>query len=488
MYLGLDLGTSGLRAILMDSAGTVVASSDQAYPVAHPHAGWSEQDPADWITGCSGAIADLRANAPDQFAAVQGIGLSGQMHGAVLLDAADQVLRPAILWNDTRSADQARRLDAAADVRELSGNIVFPGFTAPKLMWCAANEPDIFGRVAKVLLPKDYLRLWLTGEHVSEMSDAAGTSWLDVGRRQWSDRLLERSGMRPDQMPRLVEGSAPSGVLRRTLCQEWRLSGTVTVAGGGGDNAAAACGTGCVEEGGGFVSLGTSGVMLVARDCYAPAPDTAVHTFCHALPGRWLQMGVILAATDCLNWLARNLGQSPADLAGLADRMADDLTPPGDLMFLPYLSGERTPHNDAHIRAAFVGLDVAHGPADLVQALMRGVAFALRDSLAALRATGAAPSQLLAIGGGAQSRYWLRILATVLDLPLMRPAAGELGAALGAARLAQVAATGSAPRVVMTPPQAGDVILPDPALTAAYEDAWHRYRALYKALKPREKP
>ena len=308
MFLGLDLGTSGLRALLVRADGSVVGSAEATYPVSHPQSGWSEQNPADWVTACESVVAKLRAAHPQDWPDLSGIAVAGQMHGATLLDAKDDVLRPCILWNDTRSFAEATELDGQPGMREISGNIVFPGFTAPKLVWLARHEPKIFERVAKVLLPKDYLTFWLTGEHVSEMSDAAGTAWLDVEKRAWSPELLDASGMRIDQMPRLVEGSALAGRLRASLAQDWGISQPVAVAGGGGDNAVAACGVGALSEGDGFVSLGTSGVLLAAKDSFAPMPETAVHTFCHAIPETWYQMGVILAATDSLNWLARNLG------------------------------------------------------------------------------------------------------------------------------------------------------------------------------------
>ncbi|MEC9103453.1 MAG: FGGY family carbohydrate kinase, partial [Pseudomonadota bacterium] len=273
-YLGIDLGTSGLRALLVDDTGRPLASVERPLTTQHPHPGWSEQDPATWIAALESAVAELRDTTPD-FAAIRGIGVAGHMHGATLLDASDQVIRPCILWNDTRSHVEAAALDAAPQVRELSGNIVFPGFTAPKLAWVRAHEPDHFARVAKVLLPAAYLNLYLTGDHVADMSDSAGTSWLDVGARNWSDLLLDAGGMRRDQMPRLVEGSAPAGQLRPELAQAWGL-GQITVAGGAGDNAAAACGIGALAEGQGFVSLGTSGVVLAARDGYHPAPETAL--------------------------------------------------------------------------------------------------------------------------------------------------------------------------------------------------------------------
>ena len=479
MFLGLDVGTSGLRALLADEGGNVIGVADAAYGVSHPRTGWSEQDPQDWITACQTAIAALRRDHPTELAALRGIGLSGHMHGATLLDAAGKVLRPCILWNDTRSAAEAAQLDGTEGVRDLSGNIVFPGFTAPKLAWVKAHEPEIFAQVAKVLLPKDYLRYWLTGTYISDMSDSAGTSWLDVGARDWSEQLMEVSGMRRDQMPDLVEGSAAGGDLRDALCDEWGIDGAVVVAGGGGDNAVAACGAGCFREGEGFVSLGTSGVLLAAKAAYKPDPASAVHTFCHAVPDTWYQMGVILAATDCLNWLSRTLGQPPATLAGL---LPDQVTGPSSVTFLPYLSGERTPHNDARIRATLAGLDIGDGPAELTQAVMEGVAFALRDCLEALKGTDTNLTRLLAVGGGTRSPYWVETLATVLGVSLDIPDKGEFGAALGAARLAMTA-TGADISAVMTAPPIAHTIDPRRDLTEAYDASYARYRALYPNMK-----
>lgn len=480
MFVGLDMGTSGIRGILTDAQGSVVAEAQAPLETQHSHPGWSEQDPDSWIDACTVVIKALKSSSPSAFAALEGIGLSGHMHGATLVDADGNALRPCILWNDTRSHREAAALDGTPTMRSETANIVFPGFTAPKLVWVARHEPDIFARVARVLLPKDYLRLWLTGEYVSEMSDAAGTAWLNVEGRTWSEAALDASGMQLAQMPQLVEGSARAGTLRASLQSEWELKNTVIIAGGAADNAAAACGAGCLNEGMGFVSLGTSGVLLAARNGFSAAPETAVHTFCHAVPARWYQMGVTLAATDSLNWLARNLNQDPADLAAA---LPERVTGPGAALFLPYLSGERTPHNDSAIRGAFLGLDVAMQSEALTQAVMEGVAFALRDSLEALKATGAELETVLALGGGSRSRFWVETLATVLNMPLCLPAAGELGAAMGAARLAICAATGADPDDVMTPPKIAEVIPPRSDLIADYEAAYQTYRKAYPALK-----
>ncbi|MCV2888358.1 xylulokinase [Ruegeria aquimaris] len=479
MFIGLDLGTSGVRAVLVRPDGSVLDSAEAALSARHLHPGWSEQDPADWLTAARAALVSLAQRHPLAMERVVGLGLSGQMHGAVLLDETGAVLRPAILWNDSRSFAEAAELDAMVDVRDLSGNIVFPGFTAPKLLWLARHEPQVFARVAKVMLPKDYLVWWLTGEVGTEMSDAAGTAWLDVGARDWSDRLLKAGGMRRDQMPDLREGTGIVGPIRPDLAADLGLPDGVQVVAGGADNAAAACGVGALAEGDGFVSLGTSGVLLAARNGFYPDPASAVHTFCHAVPGRWYQMGVILAATDSLNWLARITGAQAATLTG----ELSDLSAPGPVRFLPYLSGERTPHNDAAIRGAFLHLDIAQDRTDLTRAVVEGVSFALRDSLDALRATGADLPRLLAIGGGTRSRYWVELLATVLGLPLDLPEQGDFGAALGAARLAICGVTGAAPDQVMTRPPIAETIDPRTDLIEAYAQAHAGFAASYPKLK-----
>jgi len=480
MYLGLDLGTSGVKAMLIDGDQKIVGSANGSLDVSRPHSGWSEQEPAHWVRATEEAVAGLRAKHPKEFAAVKGIGLSGQMHGATLIDAADKVLRPCILWNDTRSYVEAAALDADPRFRALTGNIVFPGFTAPKLAWVKKHEPDVFAKIAKVLLPKDYLRLWLTGEYISEMSDSAGTSWLDTGKRAWSSELLAATSLSEEQMPALVEGTEQGGKLRSELAAQWGISGDVVVAGGAGDNAASACGMGTVSDGAAFVSLGTSGVLFAANGSYLPKPESAVHAFCHALPNTWHQMGVILSATDALNWHSGVTGKSAADLTG---ELGETLKAPSGVTFLPYLSGERTPHNDAVIRGAFIGLEHESSRVVLTQAVLEGVAFAIRDNLEALRSAGTGISRVTAIGGGSRSRYWLASIATALGVPVDLPADGDFGAAFGAARLGLIAATGANPIAVCTPPVTAGTIEPVSALSSAYEDAYKRYRALYPAIK-----
>jgi xylulokinase len=480
MYLGIDLGTSSVKLLLIDAGQAVVGSASVALEVSRPNPGWSEQDPADWIEATGKAFAALRAKHPRETAAIRGIGLSGHMHGATILGRDDAVLRPCILWNDTRSHREAAELDADPRFRRITGNIVFPGFTAPKLVWVRNNEPAVFDGIGKVLLPKDYLRLWLTGEHISEMSDSAGTSWLDTGARRWSAELLEATHLDEARMPSLVEGTEAGGRLRQALAAQWGLGEGVVVAGGAGDNAASACGMGTVKAGQAFVSLGTSGVLFAANDVYLPNPASAVHAFCHALPGTWHQMGVILSATDSLNWLSTITGKRAGELT---TDLGEGLRKPTGVSFLPYLSGERTPHNDAVIRGAFTGLGHEADVATLTQAVLEGVAFAFRDSLQALHAAGTDLARVTAVGGGSRSRYWLKAIATALGIPVDIPADGDFGAAFGAARLGLIAAEGADPHAVLTAPATAGTVEPVRDLAAAYDEAYQRFRALYPAIR-----
>ncbi len=479
MYLGLDLGTSGVKALLMDADQKVITSATAPLEVSRPQSGWSEQDADSWLFATGAALDEVKRSHGPQLALVKGIGFSGQMHGATLLDAQDQVLRPCILWNDARSHKEAAHLDADPKFRQVSGNIVFPGFTAPKLVWVKNNEPDIFKRVSKVLLPKDYLRLWLTGEHVSEMSDAAGTSWLDVEKRAWSPELLQATNLDESHMPRLVEGSDVSGTLRAELASRWGMGGNVVVAGGAGDNAASAIGLGTIAPGSAFVSLGTSGVLFASNASYLPNPESAVHTFCHAVPNTWHQMGVFLSATDSLNWWSGVADRSPQELT---TELGDEVISPTGLTFLPYLAGERTPHNDARVRGAFVGLDHAHDRREMTRAVLEGVAFALRDSLEALKMAGTDLDRVMAVGGGTRSTHWLQIVANALNLPLDLPRDSDFGAAFGAARLGLLAAEGADPAIACTAPPIARSFEPDATLQPAYEASYQRYRALYPAL------
>lgn len=477
MYLGIDIGTSSVKTVLFDREQRLLGQASQSLSVQRPHPGWSEQDPQAWWDAVEMTIDEI-ARAHD-LAGLRGIGLSGQMHGAVCLDHDDRVIRPAILWNDGRAMAECAELEAAFPrSRAVAGNIAMPGFTAPKILWLRRHEPEVFARIDTVLLPKDYIRFRLTGHHVSEMSDASGTLWLDVASRDWSDDLLEATGLTRAHMPRLVEGSQPSGELLPGLAARWGVTGPVVVAGGAGDNAAAACGVGVVTPGSAFVSIGTSGVLFVSNARFSPNTEGAVHAFCHAIPETWHQMGVILSASDSLEWLARIAGKKPAELAG-----AVTVDGPSDVTFLPYLSGERTPHNDAAARGAFVGLAQTHGLADMTQAVLEGVAYAFADCQRVLKDAGTDFASALAVGGGARSETWLRIIASVLDRPLALAADSDVGAALGAARLAICAAEGDDPAAVCAAPEIVRTIEPDPALVPRYREGYARYRALYPGLK-----
>lgn len=479
MYLGIDLGTSSVKTVLMDENQNVLASSTANMDVTRPETGWSEQDPASWVAGMESTLGELHANHPKHMQAVRGIGLSGHMHGATLLDASDEVLRPCILWNDTRSHAEAQQLDTAQS-RDICGNILFPGFTSPKLAWTEKHEPDVFAKVAKVLLPKDYARLWLTGEHVSEMSDAAGTGWLDVGQRDWSDAQLQATSLSREHMPVLVEGTEVSGTLRAELAKRFGLSEKVVVAGGAGDNAASACGMGTVTPGNAFLSLGTSGVLFAANASYQPNADSAVHTFCHALPDTWHQMGVILAATDSLNWLSNVCNQSPAELTAALEQTN---ATPTNVLFLPYLGGERTPHNDADARGVFTGLEHVTDASALTKAVLQGVAFAFRDCQNALASAGTTLDSAYAIGGGSQSQYWLQLISSALKLPLHVTIDGDFGAGLGAARLGMIAAESANPADVCQPPAIDKTIEPDVALYDDFTAQFERYQNTYASLK-----
>ncbi len=487
MYLGIDLGTSELKVILLDADGALRASEHVPLTVSRPQPGWSEQAPQDWWTALQRALDALAANNAAALREVRGIGLSGQMHGAVLLDEHDAVLRPAILWNDNRSAAQCEALrQADPELETRAGNLVMPGFTAPKLLWVREHEPAVFARVAKVLLPKDYLRLQLTGLHATDCSDASGTLWLDVSARSWSARALALCALGLGHMPALFEGSASTGTVRAAWCRRWGLRPDAVVAAGAGDNAASAIGMGAIHPGEGFVSLGTSGVIFLATAQFQPETRRAVHAFCHALPQRWHQMAVMLSAASALRWAVQLTGQRDeaallALAAGLSPRQRQAAP-----FFLPYLSGERTPHNDPHATGAFVGLTHDHGPADLGWAVIEGVSFGLLDgwqSLQAQRAPDSSPLGL--VGGGGRSLLWATLLATALGEPLALREGGDVAAARGAARLGWLAAQGDPAAVFADDGRQARVVEPDPALAPGLAVRYDRFRQLYPALRAR---
>lgn len=480
MYLGIDLGTSGVKAILLSEEGQVVASHSEALTLSRPHPLWSEQNPADWWSATEKAV--LALSQLHALKKVKAVGITGQMHGATVLDAQQNVLRPAILWNDGRSFSQCQQLEAAVpDSREITGNLMMPGFTAPKLQWLRENEPELFAKIDKVLLPKDYLRWLMTGVFASDMSDAAGTMWLDVAKRDWSDSLLTATGLTRQHMPALFEGNQITGQLLPALASRWGMD-CVPVIAGGGDNAAGAVGVGLYKTGQAMLSLGTSGVYFAVSDGFLSNPQQAVHSFCHALPDTWHLMSVMLSAASCLDWAANLTGTaSVGELIGLAEN-----TPPADspVCFLPYLSGERTPHNNPNAKGTLFGLTHQHGPADIARAVLEGVGFALADGMDVLHATGLKPHSITLIGGGARSPYWRQMLADISGLTLEYRTGGDVGPALGAARLAQIAMNPGSPLEQFLPELALEQVhQPDAQKHKVYAERRKVFRELYKRLE-----
>ena len=481
MYLGLDFGTSSVKGVLIDAKQKIVATASAPLKVSRPQPGWSEQNPEDWWKACNIVVKTLGKMKPKAIAAVEGIGLSGQQHGATLLGKDGKVLRPCILWNDARSFKECEDIEAREPkARAISGNIPLAGFTAPKLVWVKKHEPKTFAQVAKVLLPKDYIRLRMTGEYASDMSDSSGTYWLDVARRDWSEKLLAATDMSLDQMPKLYEGTDATGRLTPAVARAWGMPRRPVVAGGGGDNAAAACGIGAVTDNSALVSIGTSGVMFVSNDTFRPNAGRAVHAFCHAVPGTWHQMGVILSAAGSLEWLAGVLGVPAPKLTGA---LGSKLLGPSPALMLPYLSGERTPVADAQVRGLIMGLGHESDHKALTHAALDAVAFAFRDSLEALKDAGTEVKRVTAVGGGSKSELWLKIIATVLGVPVDLPAAGDVGGAFGAARLGLIAATGADFRKVLTAPKTARTIKPEAKARDAYEEHYRRYVKIYPAIK-----
>jgi xylulokinase len=481
MYLGLDFGTSSVKGVLIDASQKILTSASAPLKVSRPHPGWSEQNPEDWWKACNTVVKTLRKLKPKAVAAVEGIGLSGQQHGATLLDRDGKVLSPCILWNDARSFRECDDImNREPQAVPLAGNIPLAGYTAPKLVWVKKHEPKTFARVAKVLLPKDYIRFRMTGEYASDMSDSSGTFWLDIAKREWSKLLLDASDMSIDQMPMLYEGTDATGRLTAQVAKAWGMPKRPVVAGGGGDNASAACGIGAVTDNAALVSIGTSGVMFVSNDKFRPNAGRMVHAFCHAVPGTWHQMGVILSAAASLEWLAGILG---APAPKLTAALGKNLTGPSPALFLPYLSGERTPVGDAQVRGLIMGLGHESDHKTLTHAALDAVAFAFRDSLEALKDAGTEVRRVTAVGGGSKSELWLKIIATVLGVPVDLPAAGDVGGAFGAARLGLIAATGADFRKVLTAPKTARTIRPEAQAREAYEEHYRRYAKIYPAIK-----
>ncbi|MBF7073902.1 xylulokinase [Glaciecola sp. MH2013] len=490
MYMGIDLGTSGIKVILTDVAGTIIDSASASITVSRPHALWSEQNPHDWLSATHSAIANLAKS--HSLSNVKAIGIAGQMHGATLLDENHQVLRPAILWNDGRSEAQCKTIESmVSNSREITGNLMMPGFTAPKLLWVKDNEPEIFAKTAKVLLPKDYLRFLLSGDLYSDMSDAAGTLWLNTEKRCWDESLLNACGLSEKQMPQLCEGSDISGRLSASIAKQWGMD-EVPIVGGAGDNAAGAIGVGLVKPGQAMISLGTSGVYFVVTDGFCANPNSAVHSFCHALPNTWHLMSVLLSAASCLQWYADNLASKSVEVLlnelNLALSSKATLAKDSTALFLPYLSGERTPHNNPHATGSFFGLTHETTQEEMTLAVLEGVSFAFADAVDALEAsfssTQQLPDEITLIGGGARSEAWRSVLSNVLNRTLTFREGGEVGPGLGAARLAQLAIDSSKTLEQICPqPAVLDTYYSNREMHQFYKEKRRKFQALYQATK-----
>jgi xylulokinase len=482
MFLGADLGTSGIKVVLTNNTGDIVAMASSDFEVSRPKPLWSEQNPQDWWIGFCSAMGELCSQ--HDLSEVRALGLAGQMHGATLLDADNQIIRPAILWNDGRSEAQCKELEKQIpNIRSITGNIMMPGFTAPKLLWLKQQEAENFKKIAKVLLPKDYLRFLLTNTFASDMSDAAGTMWLDIANRCWHKELLEACGLSEVHMPALFEGNQITGALRPEIAKRWGMSAIPVVA-GGGDNAAGAIGVGIVKPGQAMLSLGTSGVYFAVTDGFMSNPQSAVHSFCHALPSTWHLMSVTLSAASCLQWFADNIAKRP--IADLLDDLEHAVINLDDCpIFLPYLSGERTPHNNPKATGCFFAVNHSTSQVNMMYSVLEGVSFAFADGVEALHGAGVKADEITLVGGGAKSLFWRQLLADVLQRPISYRKSGDVGPGLGAARLAQLA---------VDTHLSVEQVCPLPMLEALFEtnnerasqlhSRRKRFKALYLSLAP----
>jgi len=483
MYLGIDIGTSSVKAVVVDGEQQILATAAAPLAVSRPKELWSEQNPDDWWAAVEQAIGELRHKAGTAWREIKAIGLSGQMHGAVLLDEAGQAVRPAILHNDGRSHAEAAELNAKLpQIGSIAGVPAMPGFAAPKLLWIARYEPDAIGRAQHVLLPKDYVRFRMTCGFATDMCDASGALLLDVGKREWSPEIAAAVGLPLAMLPTALEGSAVSGLLQGEVAKAWDLPPGIIVATGAGDAAAGAVASGAVNEGDAFISLGTATQYFVARESYHPAPEHMIHSFCHALPGRWFQMAALLNGAGALAWAAGLMGRS--DIGQLLADTEHAFAGPSPVLFLPYLSGERTPHNKPQAKGVLFGLTPATTPEQVAQGVLEGVALSLADAQGYLAATGPLPERIAVNGGGSKSRFWMKILASALNRTVLLQEGSEAGPAFGAARLARLAATGEDFTAVCSKPAIAAEIAPDATLVKAYAERLTRFRALYRAVEP----
>ena len=483
LYIGVDLGTSAVKLLLVDEEGVILNSVSKEYPLSFPHPGWSEQEPKDWWNACVEGIRELLADV--DAGKVAGIGCGGQMHGLVTLDAQDEVIRPAILWNDGRTADEVVYLNETIGRDRISAytaNIAFAGFTAPKILWMEKNEPDNFAHIAKIMLPKDYINYRLTGVHACDYSDASGMLLLDVEHKRWSDEMLAICHVKKEQLPGLYESYEVIGTVKPDIARELGLPEGVRVIAGAGDNAAAAVGTGTVGDGDCNISLGTSGTIFISSDAFGVDSFNALHSFAHA-NGKYHLMGCMLSAASCNKWLCDEILRTKdyaAEQAGITDEKLGS----GNVFFLPYLMGERSPINDTDARGTFTGLTMDTTREDLVLSVLEGVSFAIRDSFEVAKALGIRIEKSKLCGGGAKSPLWRKIMANVLNIPLEIPQAEE-GPGYGGAMLAMVGCgayenvKACADALVKT----ARVIAPDAEIAARYEEKYRKFRKIYPAMK-----
>jgi xylulokinase len=482
-FLGLDIGTSAVKAVLVDENQAIIATASRPIKTSRPQPHWAEQDPEEWWTRTCDAVSELLMKAGSTWRDTRAIGLSGQMHGAVLLDKTGKPLRPAIIWSDARAHQEAKELESLVpSIGHIAGVPPMASFVAPKLLWLNRHEPQVLANLSTLLMPKDYLQFRMTGQFATDMCDASGALLLDVAKRQWSPAITAACGVSSGILPKLFEGCQVVGPLRREVARTWGLSPETIVAAGAGDAAAGAIGIGAVQDGDAFISLGTASQYFVTRETCQPAPETLIHTFCHGLPNRWFQMAALLNGASCLAWIADVLGQK--DIGALLAETEANYQGPSSVLFLPYLEGERTPHNNPHAKGVLFGLTPSAHRSDIVAAVLEGVALSLADCQDHLAKVGPHREEIGVTGGGARSPFWLRLIAGTLGRPLVTYVGGETGPAFGAARLARLAATGEPIAEVCTPPPVAKRILPDPNLVPSRLERLEKLRALYKQLKP----
>jgi len=479
MYLGIDLGTSSTKCLLIgEDQELIKIVSSEEIPLSSPHHGWSEQDPKLWIQALDQCL--LKLSQEINLKQIKSISFSGHMHGATCLDKNNQVLRPCMMWNDTRSHRECKEIMSNNVVLDISGNIAMPGFTAPKVLWLKHNDQKLFDQIYKVLLPKDYLRFYLTGEYFSDLSDAAGTYWLDVGQRKWSQVLLDSSSMRLDQMPNLCEGTEQTGIVTKEVADQYGFDAKCKVYGGAGDNAASAVGLGLFEEGDASLSLGTSGVIFGSTKNFLKNYDDAIHSFCHCLPNTWHLMSVMLSCTSNINWFKdtfdSTIEEITKDLSKYLISKDKIINAP---YFLPYLTGERTPINDPHVRASFHHMGIDSDRSSLIYALIEGISFGLNNNYQALSKTGIKLENIFAIGGGSKNESWLKLLASILNRNLSLTDVSEAMAAFGAARIAYMGFNNLKPNATLSTPKVIKIIEKDPKLYEILNERFQIWKKFY---------